>query len=716
MNGEATDPDWAQIAGHYFSLTANTNVTAQSFRGVRWYILKNDASSSFTRINASAYAFVSHLDGKETTESIFNKLEQSAAEHELSRQDVSAIIKKLQSLSLVQSSVAPDAGEQSSKQAQQKANKRKQLLANPLAVKIPLADPDSLLSKMAPRLRFIFSKTTAIVWLAVVLFALYLYIVNSHKISAALNADILEPQNLLAMTLLYIALKTVHEFSHALAVKTWGGEVHEMGISFLVFAPVPYVDASAAWEFREKSKRILVSAMGILSEVFIASVAIFIWLCVEPGMLKTTCLNLAIVASVSTFLFNANPLLKFDGYYILQDTIESPNLYARSKQYCLYLIQRYVFGSERVLDPAYDRGEATWFLLYAPAAFTYRMCLLLIITLYLIDTFLLLGVLLAIWSLYSQVLKPSYKALLFLMRSESLHDVRARSIYAAATIAGVLVGVSILVPLPHTTRVKGIVWVDEQAELYSAQDGFLTEVLAYSGQEVTPGTELLRLASNRIDNKISNLSAQKTQASIESKEEFISKNGKSQLKKQTIELLTQELDNANLDKNDLVITSKVHGVFISPDIDNQKGKHFNKGDFIGYVFSPDNLVVKTVVSQTEIGNIRTGVDNIKVALAEDLSTKYAAQILQETPSGSRQLPSKALGASGGGNIAVTRDDANNVIATEDLFALKVTLNKDIKNNSRVGGIAYVEVEHKNKTLASRISDSIRMIYLNNINI
>jgi len=133
------------------------------------------------------------------------------------------------------------------------------------------------------------------------------------------------------MSLLYLLLKALHEFAHALTIKVWGGEVREMGISLLVLAPIPYVDASAAWQFREKSK----------------------------------------------LVFNANPLLKFDGYYVLQDLLEIPNLYGKSRQYFLYLLQRYLLGANLEHSPAQDNRERFWLLGYAIAAFFYRMFLLL---------------------------------------------------------------------------------------------------------------------------------------------------------------------------------------------------------------------------------------------------------------------------------------------------------------------------------------------------
>ncbi|MCP4042407.1 MAG: peptidase M50, partial [Gammaproteobacteria bacterium] len=218
-----------------------------------------------------------------------------------------------------------------------------------------------------------------VLWFLVVGFGSLLALANFPDLNAAVDKGILSPGNLVSILLVFIAIKTLHEFAHAFAVKMWGGDVHEMGITLLVLAPVPYLDASATWGFRDKHKRMLVGAIGILVELFLAALALFVWLLVEPGPVQDGALNALLVASVSTLLFNANPLLRFDGYYVLQDLIEIPNLYSRSSRYYLYLIQRYLFGLDHVHSPATAAGETAWFAIYGLGAFFYRLVILVVI-------------------------------------------------------------------------------------------------------------------------------------------------------------------------------------------------------------------------------------------------------------------------------------------------------------------------------------------------
>src|SRR4029077_13640502 len=174
------------------------------------------------------------------------------------------------------------------------------------------------------------------------------------------------------MSVSFLVLKALHELGHGYAVKAFGGTVHEIGIMFLVFAPMPYVDASAASEFRSKWQRALVGAAGMLVEVFIAALALYVWLAVEQGLVRAFAYNVIVVAGISTVIFNGNPLLRYDGYYILSDLLEIPNLAQRATRYWGHLVYSYLFRTEGQ-EFSGTPGERAWFLFYAPSAFAYRM-------------------------------------------------------------------------------------------------------------------------------------------------------------------------------------------------------------------------------------------------------------------------------------------------------------------------------------------------------
>ena len=161
----------------------------------------------------------------------------------------------------------------------------------------------------------------------------------------------LTPKYLLMMWLFYPVIKSFHELGHGLAVKAWGGEVRETGVSILMLMPVPFVDASAASAFPEKHRRAAVGAAGMMVELFFAALATFVWLNVEDGFVRDIAFVLMVIGGVSTVLFNGNPLLRFDGYYVLSDLLDVPNLGPRSNAYVAYLAQRYLLKIENAVSP-----------------------------------------------------------------------------------------------------------------------------------------------------------------------------------------------------------------------------------------------------------------------------------------------------------------------------------------------------------------------------
>jgi putative peptide zinc metalloprotease protein len=195
--------------------------------------------------------------------------------------------------------------------------------------------------------------------LAVVLPALVLAGVHWHELTANLSDQVLATHNLLLLWLIYPLIKALHELGHGYAVKAGDGEVHEMGIMLLVLAPIPYVDATAAGAFRSKWRRALVGAAGMLVELFLAGIAMLLWVArrTRPGALDR--LQRRLVAGASTLLFNGNPLLRYDGYYVLADLIEMPNLGNRSNQYWQWLAKRYLFGATHRRSAAGERRRAT---------------------------------------------------------------------------------------------------------------------------------------------------------------------------------------------------------------------------------------------------------------------------------------------------------------------------------------------------------------------
>lgn len=686
----SSHPNWAPIAELSPQLRRHIRVYPQTYRGERWYVLRDLSNGRHLRFNSAAYQFIGQLDGDITVQEIWDRMTETAAEP-LTQEEVAQILSQLFATDALRSGLPGDAKEFLNRYQHDRHMRRVRALVNPLSIRIRLLDPDRILNRALHWVRPLFSRAGVILWILVVGFASLLALINFSALSAAVNQDILAPSNVLLMGFVYVAIKTVHEFAHAFAVKVWGGEVHEMGITILVMVPIPYMDASAAWGFREKYKRVLVGAVGILVELFLAAIALFIWLAVEPGLVKDAAFNAVLIGSISTLLFNANPLLRFDGYYVLQDLIEIPNLYTRASRYQLYWVQRYLFGLEQVRSPVTAAGEAVWFTLYGMAAFCYRLILLVVIVLFLVEEYLFIGVALACWSVINQLIVPGVRGFRYLLTGPQLAGRRMRAAGISALLIGGLCAGLVLLPVPLSTRAEGVVWIDDQAQIYSGAEGFVSQVLVESGTPVEPGMPVVQLHAPTLSMRINKLEARRRELETRGAAEYLQQRVQSGITKEELAAVNAELRLLREQASELVVHAEVSGTLVLPDERRLAGRYLRQGDLIGYVISPERLIVRVVVPQSDIGRLRQQVDRVEVRLAERPSHTLSAQILREIPGGSTSLPSRALGAAGGGEIAVRLGNDQDLVAAEKVLKWISVYLKIFRSPGWANGLMYVSI-------------------------
>ena len=707
MSAARRSENWQSLANLRPRLKQHVQIIPQTFRRVRWYIVKNESTGQFLRFNEPAFAFIDRLDGKHTVAQAVASMPETDA---LDQDEVEQILSTLTALDMLSTDVVVPTQKLVERLERKENASRLRRFSNPLSISLPLLDPDRFLNRTAPRVRPLFCQATLTLWLVVVLLAVFFGIGHADAIAASVNRDLLSTDNLVLMVLVFILIKACHEFAHAFAVKVWGGEVHEMGISLLVFAPVPYVDASAAWAFTDKRKRMLVSAIGIMTEMFLAALAFFLWLLIEPGLLKDALFNAFLIGTVSTLLFNANPLLRFDGYYVLQDAIEIPNLASRAQKHYVYLAQRYLAGIKDCRQVATTRGETTWFTVYGAGAFLYRMLLLFAIVSFLVDDFLIIGVILSVWVVVKQLLLPLYQGLHFLITSPKLSARRPRLLAVSAAVTVTVAGLLFAVPVGQSSHSEGVVWVSEQARLFSASAGFVDEILVEPGTHVAPQTPLIRMRSPELTRRIEKAKAEQRELQVRADAEFVETHGRSQITQQNLKMIAAEIALLQDEADGLVIRSQNAGTLVLPDKPSLKGRYLKQGDFIGYVFNPDELIVNAAVSQSDIGLLREGVESVEVRLAEQLNTTFSAVIARETPAGRFELPSAALGTAGGGTIAVSTRDESGTTAAEAFFPLELKF-QDRPALTRVGGRAFIRVNHAARPLATQWATSARQLLL-----
>ncbi|MEJ2725300.1 MAG: PqqD family peptide modification chaperone [Deltaproteobacteria bacterium] len=264
-------PSWYRVAGLRPRLRSHVEIHRHHYRGELWYVLQDHASGRFQRFTPAAYQIIGLMDGKQTVQEIWDKVRARLAEEAPTQEEVIRLLSQLHAVDALQADVVPDTAELLKRFEKRRFGKWKQNLRSPLFMRFPLIDPERILTRFQWLARPFFSWAGFILWIVVVTWAVFQAGVHWPELTRNITDLILAPKNLVVLWLTFPFLKAFHEFGHGFAVKLKGGEVHEMGIMFLVFTPIPYVDASAASAFREKRERALVCAAGILVEVFIAA-------------------------------------------------------------------------------------------------------------------------------------------------------------------------------------------------------------------------------------------------------------------------------------------------------------------------------------------------------------------------------------------------------------------------------------------------------------
>jgi putative peptide zinc metalloprotease protein len=715
MTRSLFSPSWYRVAGLKPRLRSHVEIHRHHYRGDLWYILQDHSSGKYHRFTPAAYLLIGLMDGQRTVDEIWEAGRVRLGEDAPTQEEMIQLLSQLHAVDALQADVVPDTRELLERSEKQRHTTLKQNLRSPLFMRFPLLDPERFLVRLLPLVRPFFSWFGVLLWLGVVGTAVFLAGVHLPELTRNVTDRILAPRNLVLLWLTFPFVKALHEFGHAFATKVWGGEVHEMGIMLLVLTPIPYMDASSALAFREKRKRVLVGALGMIVELFVASLALFIWLNAEPGTFRAVMYNVVLIASVSTVLFNGNPLLRYDSYYILSDLLEIPNLGTRGMQYMSYLLQRYLFGVPEAEPPLSTSGERFWFVLYTIASFIYRIFIYTAIILFIAGKFFIVGMLMAAWAVVTMVILPAGKAIKFLASSPKLGRKRTRAVVTSALALAIVVALVALVPVPLSTQAEGVIWIPEKSYVRAGTDGFVERILTRTGSFVRRGEPLIECSDPLLPAEIKVLESRLRELKTIFDTEIISDRVKAEMTKEEIEQVTAELERARERAEELIIVSPSSGKLLVPMSEDLPGRFVKRGELLAYVVDRATVSARVVVSQADVDFVRQRTLRVDVRLPETVSVIFPAVLKREMPAATDQLPSRTLSQEGGGDIAIDPRDMMGVKAFQKvfLFDLEMPVQARLYN---VGGRVYVRFDHGREPLVYRWYRAARKLFLRRFNV
>ncbi len=704
---------WYRVAHLKPRLRAHVDINRHVYRGEVWYVIQDDATGRYHRFNRHAYAIIGLMNGRRTLDDIWHSAGEKLGEDMPSQDDVLDLLAQLNRADITQTNTIPDIGELSERRRKDIRNKWLAMIKSPLAVKFPLYDPEDFLERTAIVGRYLYNWLSAFIWLAAIAWALTQAAYHWPELTGNLADRVLATENLLLLWLVYPCVKLVHEFGHAYAVKRWGGEVHEMGLMFLIFMPIPYVNASASATFRNKYQRMLVSAAGIMSEAFIAAIGMWVWVQAEPGVVRSIAFNTMLIAGVSTVFFNGNPLLRFDAYYVLADWLEIPNLAARGNRQVAYLCKYYLLGLTDEVRPAYSRREARWMVGYALTSFAYRVLITFTIVFFIVQQLFFIGVLLAAWSIYNMFVKPLLGMARFLLMDSKLHGRRPRAIGVAVSVVGLVTALLFAVPAPHFTVAQGVFWASEEAQVHAETRGFLRQVHVRSGSRVRRGQRLFTLYNHELDSNIQE--AEGLLEEVRARYQI----ALAEQRNSEAAVLLDEIGHARLrleklrgERDNLTIYSPRDAVFSLALPPGSENTLVHRGKLLGYLLEPGDYLVRVAVDQADAEAIRSDLQQVTVRLAERVYRELDAQLVRAAPGAQKNLPSPALSVNGGGEFILDPAAKDGSESFVSLFTFDVSV-PDLPIQ-RIGERVYARFRHTPEPIGFRVYRALRRLVLSKL--
>lgn len=664
---------WHRVAQRRARLKSEAEIQRHSFRGVIWYVLRDPLTNQFARLTSCAYYFVCRLRLTHTIEHVWRECQELFPGEAPTQQEVVQLLAQLTNLNLLTSDMPPDVTMTFERYQKVRQRELRGKWLNFLYLRMHLVDPTPLLDALLPIFRPLFSRVGVLLWALVVLAGLKVAVDHAGALADRANG-FFSPSNIFLIYVAAILTKTWHELGHALICRFFGGEVRTLGIMLLLLTPLPYVDVSSSWSFQRRSQRMLVAAAGMIFEFFMASLAIFVWAYTPSGPLNALAYNVVVLASITTLLFNLNPLLRFDGYYILSDWLQIPNLSQRALLHLKYLVERYVFGLRQSITPSQTAAEGHWLWIYSIASALYRIFLIWSIFFVLAEHFLGLGLVLACFIFILWVIIPVGKFIRYLATDPFLRTRRVQAITYSLGSFAVLSLFLALVPMPHHFFAHGVVEADVSRQIYTEAGGYLQEIVARPGSAVKAGDVLVRFTDPLMPYKIQHSEAQVTEAqnlldSLTDASRIALQSAHTQL-----DAARAALNDMRDQQKRLDVRAPVDGIWVAPLLSDDFGCWMARGSILGEVIQPDHFHFTAVVQQDASADLFSGtLRSALVRLRGQSGRAIPTSDLRVVPSQQRVLPSAALGWVGGGDIETDSKDTTGLHAKNPFFIVSAEL-------------------------------------------
>ena len=689
-----------------FILLCDLVVTPHDAGDESHYVVEDPRRQKFFRIGWREYAVLARLDG---TRPIGAVLAQAANDRGgLAAEEAWAVCQWAVQAQLV---VAANSHEASSTSPSPLAAPRRAASGwwpahfSPMYIQIPICNPDRALAALLPAVRWLFSKPSVLVWLLTIAVAVIEAARHAGDM-ATIAPQILHPDNWLRMFVAWTGLKILHEFGHALACKRFGGHVYRAGVALIMFAPVAFVDVTESWRFRSRWQRIVTAAAGIYVECFVAALAVFVWTRSTDPQLQTFALDICLIASLHTLLANANPLMRFDGYYILSDLAGIPNLYSSAQQELCGAIRRHVFG--HATSASTTSGWRRRFVAaYAWAALAWR------ISFYATFAIVILGLADRIGEQIANALAVAWLAWPVLRTVQTIGRIGFRpwpkplrlvmvSAAASAALAASVWGLS----RPATLSAPGVVEFSPLHVVRVDSPGFVRVVRVRDGQQVAAAEILAELHNDELTLELADLDQQRELCRLREQgfasNREVAKQQVAAAQRQSLEKRQQEL---RTKVDGLLVRAPIAGRVMARRVEELIGQYLQAGTQLVTVGDERSKELLVVIPQDEVDLFSSRAGQTVTVRLRGGGPPLDGRLMKIDPSAQVHLPHAALSGACHGPIAVkprppsdSPEKANdNYESLAPVFIGHVQIVGDSSKSLRAGQVATIALAASDAT-------------------
>ena len=672
MSASFFNDSWYKVSELRISLLASVVVQEQVFRTKKWIVLKDSSNEAFFRVSVETWQFLQALTPEQTVQEIWEGYVERFPRQAPSREEVVALITQLHASNLLYFKNDANAREISRRVDEARRNEWFQRFTSILYFKLPLWNPDAFLTWLNARIPKWLAWAFLCAWVVAMVLGGVVAVEHIDTISDR-TQGILSIGNIGWLYLCTALMKLVHETFHGLVCKRYGGRVRGFGLMFLIFTPLPYVDVTSSWSFPSKWHRMMVGVAGMFVELFIAAVAAVVWANTGTGTLNSICFNLMFVGSVSSLVFNGNPLLRFDAYYILSDWVGIPNLYAKAQAQWLHFGRKHVFGiDDQHTEYEEPRAQAILYT-YGLLSYAYLLMVTYFVTVMLLDQWFIVGVVALASAVFAKAIQPAW-ALMRFASSPAVRFNKRRALAITYGVPALLLLLVLLVPVPCSLSVPGVLESQQFQVTHADTDGRLVRIVRPSGERVRRDDVIAVLENRDLDSRI-RINRDEVEANETALHTMLYQ---SQPDLEAVRRRAEALDNEYRDlvrhRDALTVKAPFDGWWMSPNLNQNLGGWVYRGEVLGDFVDTRSFRFSGVISQEQAQEIfASRIQGGDVAVFGQADHRVSLSDISVIPYESTRLASASLGWLGGGDVPVRTDEGSGTQTREPFFVLRGNL-------------------------------------------